>query len=103
MVCSACGTEGRAGKRFCSHCGAPLEARCQNCGAAYHPGDAFCGDCGSALEPADAPATVRAAEPTVPERRLVSVMFADLVGFTTMSEHRDPEDVSELLSQYFDR
>src|SRR3954462_6005869 len=30
-------------------------------------------------------------------------MFADLVGSTTMSEHRDPEDVSELLSQYFER
>src|SRR4051794_28410308 len=39
----------------------------------------------------------------VPERRLVSVLFADLVGFTTLSEHRDPEEVSELMSQYFER
>jgi class 3 adenylate cyclase/tetratricopeptide (TPR) repeat protein len=37
------------------------------------------------------------------ERRLVTVLFADLVGFTTLSEHRDPEEVRELLSQYFDR
>ena len=37
------------------------------------------------------------------ERRLVSVLFADLVGFTTLSENRDPEDVRELLSRYFDR
>ena len=37
------------------------------------------------------------------ERRLVSVLFADLVGFTTLSEHRDPEEVRELLSSYFDR
>jgi class 3 adenylate cyclase/tetratricopeptide (TPR) repeat protein len=37
------------------------------------------------------------------ERRLVSVLFADLVGFTTLSEHRDPEEVRELLSGYFDR
>jgi class 3 adenylate cyclase/tetratricopeptide (TPR) repeat protein len=37
------------------------------------------------------------------ERRLVSVLFADLVGFTTLSEHRDPEEVRELLSLYFDR
>ena len=36
------------------------------------------------------------------ERRLVSVLFADLVGFTTLSESRDPEDVRELLSRYFD-
>ncbi|MGH2908696.1 MAG: adenylate/guanylate cyclase domain-containing protein, partial [Solirubrobacteraceae bacterium] len=40
---------------------------------------------------------------TVAERRLVSVLFADLVGFTTLSEHRDPEEVRELLSQYFER
>jgi class 3 adenylate cyclase/predicted ATPase len=34
---------------------------------------------------------------------LVSVLFADLVGFTTLSEHRDPEEVRELLGRYFDR
>jgi class 3 adenylate cyclase/tetratricopeptide (TPR) repeat protein len=33
---------------------------------------------------------------------LVSVLFADLVGFTTLSEHRDPEEVRELLSRYFE-
>jgi class 3 adenylate cyclase/predicted ATPase len=53
------------------------------------------------------PAT--ATPPTAPfgaavsERRLVSVLFADLVGFTTLSEHRDPEEVRELLSRYFER
>jgi class 3 adenylate cyclase/tetratricopeptide (TPR) repeat protein len=36
------------------------------------------------------------------ERRLVSVLFADLVGFTTLSEGRDAEEVRELLSRYFD-
>jgi class 3 adenylate cyclase len=39
-------------------------------------------------------------EPTA-ERRLVSVLFADLVGFTPLSEERDPEEVRELLSRYF--
>jgi class 3 adenylate cyclase/tetratricopeptide (TPR) repeat protein len=38
----------------------------------------------------------------VAERRLVSILFADLVGFTSLSESRDPEDVRELLSRYFD-
>jgi len=38
----------------------------------------------------------------VAERRLVSVLFADLVGFTTLSESRDAEEVRELLSRYFD-
>jgi class 3 adenylate cyclase/tetratricopeptide (TPR) repeat protein len=39
----------------------------------------------------------------VAQRRLVSVLFADLVGFTSLSEHRDPEEVRELLSVYFER
>jgi class 3 adenylate cyclase/tetratricopeptide (TPR) repeat protein len=38
----------------------------------------------------------------VAERRLVSVLFADLVGFTTLSEQRDAEEVRELLTQYFE-
>jgi class 3 adenylate cyclase/tetratricopeptide (TPR) repeat protein len=48
-------------------------------------------------------ATAPAAAPSAAERRLVSVLFADLVGFTSLAEHRDPEDVRELLSRYFDR
>ncbi|MFZ0179214.1 MAG: adenylate/guanylate cyclase domain-containing protein [Candidatus Dormiibacterota bacterium] len=46
--------------------------------------------------PVHPPATV------VAEIRLVSVLFADLVGFTALSESRDPEEVRELLSRYFD-
>ncbi|MFL5841973.1 MAG: adenylate/guanylate cyclase domain-containing protein [Thermoleophilaceae bacterium] len=103
MVCSACGTENRAGRRFCNQCGAALEIQCPSCGAANEPGDRFCGDCGTALNGGRAALATAGAPASVPERRLVSVLFADLVGFTTMSEHRDPEEVSELLSQYFDR
>jgi class 3 adenylate cyclase len=36
------------------------------------------------------------------ERRLVSILFADLFGFTTLAEGRDAEDTRELLSRYFD-
>ncbi|MDQ3662013.1 MAG: AAA family ATPase [Actinomycetota bacterium] len=42
------------------------------------------------------------APPSQQERRLVSVLFADLVGFTTVSESRDPEEVRDLLTRYFD-
>ncbi len=67
----------------------------------------FCGECGTKLGagvPAAAVPTVPAAgyEPAAAERRLVSVLFADLVGFTAASEGRDAEDTRELLSRYFD-
>ena len=47
-------------------------------------------------------AGTEAASATTTERRLVSILFADLVGFTTRSEGRDPEETRELLSRYFD-
>jgi class 3 adenylate cyclase/tetratricopeptide (TPR) repeat protein len=103
MICSSCGTQNRAGRRFCSACGSPLTVACPSCGAGNEPGDRFCGECGSALvtgEAAPTPASQRVAPQS--ERRLVSVLFADLVGFTPFSEERDAEEVRELLSRYFE-
>src|SRR5206468_6462507 len=71
-----------------------------SCGTANPPTVKFCGECGAALVEG-APATPAQAAPAA-ERRLVSVLFADLVGFTTLSESRDSEEVRELLSRYFD-
>ncbi len=97
MICSSCGVENRAGRKFCSSCGAPLAVACPSCGAANEPDDRFCGDCGT-------PLATDGAAPAQPqaERRLVSVLFGDLVGFTPLSENRDPEEVRELLSRYFE-
>jgi class 3 adenylate cyclase/predicted ATPase len=98
--CSSCGAQNRPGRRFCAQCGAPLEFKCPSCGASNEHDERFCGDCGAPLTSnGPAPATQARAS----ERRLVSVLFADLVGFTTLSQHRDPEEVRELLSRYFDR
>jgi class 3 adenylate cyclase/tetratricopeptide (TPR) repeat protein len=104
MICGVCGGENQPGKKFCGDCGAPLAATCPTCGAANEPGKKFCGDCGSALTPGTAATTTAATSRDLPtsERRLVSVLFADLVGFTTLSESRDAEEVRELLSSYFD-
>ena len=101
-LCPSCGTENREGRKFCSECGTVLASACPSCGAANEPGEKFCGECGTTLT---APSTTRVAPQTAApaaERRLVSVLFADLLGFTTLSESRDAEDVRELLSRYFD-
>jgi len=102
MICPACGAENRPGRNFCSKCGTALARACPNCGAANEPDDAFCGACGAAL--ADTAAQPAAPAPAAPvaERRLVSVLFADLVGFTAASENRDAEETRELLSRYFE-
>ena len=111
MICTSCATENEAGRRFCKECGMPLSAACANCGAPNTPDAKFCGDCGARLSDgahsANAGPQALQAAPVAPplpvaERRLVSVLFADLVGFTTLAEGRDPEETRELLSRYFD-
>jgi class 3 adenylate cyclase len=107
MSCGACGAANPEGKRFCGDCGAPLAVTCPGCGAEVGAGKRFCGDCGSAVEVPlpvalpGAPAAPAAPAGPVAERRLTSILFGDLVGYTTISESRDPEEVRELLSQYF--
>ncbi|HEU4942803.1 MAG TPA: adenylate/guanylate cyclase domain-containing protein, partial [Gaiellaceae bacterium] len=65
-------------------------SRCPSCGEANPPGARFCNSCGAPLAEAAAQE----------ERRLVSVLFVDLVGFTERSDRADPEDVRELLRRY---
>src|SRR6266540_2450114 len=100
MLCPTCATENEPGRKFCAECGGPLALACPSCGSANSPGVKFCGECGAPLAP-EAVSLPTTAAPTS-ERRLVSVLFADLVGFTTISESRDAEEVRELLSRYFD-
>jgi class 3 adenylate cyclase/tetratricopeptide (TPR) repeat protein len=66
---------------------------CPNCGQENADGFLFCGRCGTAL----------AAEPAREERKVVTVLFTDLVGFTGRSEQLDPEDVRATLSPYYAR
>jgi len=110
MTCSACGSENPDTSHFCGKCGSALAVTCPSCGATVAAGNAFCGQCGTAVGEAVAPSVAPPAAsgtgtPVGPEteRRLVSVLFVDLVGFTTLSEARDPEAVRELLSAYFDQ
>src|SRR5215831_15650745 len=101
MLCPACGTENDPGRKFCGECGGALALVCASCGSANSPGVKFCGECGSALG-CEAAATAPTAATPAAERKVVTVLFADLVGFTTASEGRDAEDTRELLTRYFD-
>ena len=102
--CGSCGTTNVDSMRFCVECGSALAQTCTSCGQPVQAGFKFCGQCGAPL--AGTPAIPRqetaAAAAPVAERRLCSVLFCDLVGFTPLSEARDPEEVRELLSEYFE-
>ncbi|MEX1336440.1 MAG: adenylate/guanylate cyclase domain-containing protein [Candidatus Limnocylindrales bacterium] len=103
MRCAQCGTTNEAKARFCIECGNRLVAACASCGSQNPPSAKFCAECGvslAAVEPT--PPTSGERPVTRAERRLVSVLFADLVGFTPFSEERDAEEVRETLTSYFE-
>jgi class 3 adenylate cyclase/tetratricopeptide (TPR) repeat protein len=66
--------------------------QCTSCGAEVPAGARFCPSCGH---------SVALGQPE--ERRIVTVLFADLVGFTGLTEHLDPEQVKRLVDQCFER
>jgi class 3 adenylate cyclase len=110
LICPSCGNENRAGAKFCNDCAAPLAAPCPQCAFVNPPGAKFCSECATALTGsasaagASRPAAVATSRGVpVSARRMVSVLFADLVGFTPFSEERDAEEVRETLSRYFER
>jgi class 3 adenylate cyclase len=95
--CPHCGYQNDAGQRFCGSCGERLVLACRVCGAASPLDFRYCGSCG-------APLGVDADQQrTGEERRVVTVLFADLVGFTARAERLDPEDVQAILIPYYAR
>jgi class 3 adenylate cyclase/tetratricopeptide (TPR) repeat protein len=110
VICSNCGTANETGRKFCKECASSLSVVCPNCGTANAPDAKFCGECASPLSGTTsiAAATVPSARGAVPvpspvaERRIVTVLFADLVGFTPFAEERDAEEVRDTLSRYFE-
>jgi class 3 adenylate cyclase/tetratricopeptide (TPR) repeat protein len=130
MQCSSCRADNPAANRFCEQCGAPLEARCPQCHATLGAGARFCGACGHRLAPLPSapPETARAAgAPAQParaiaaytpkhlaekvlkarsaiegERRQVTVLFADIAGFTSLAEQRDPEEIHAIVDRCFE-
>jgi class 3 adenylate cyclase/tetratricopeptide (TPR) repeat protein len=91
-ACPTCGAENAVGVLFCGRCGSRVGRKCPSCAAVVAPDIAFCTSCGETL--------VAVAPTATEERKIVSVLFVDLVGFTARAERLDPEEVRELLTSY---
>ena len=98
--CPRCHAGNPEGYRFCGNCGSALAVQsCPSCAAANPAGQPFCGSCGTALDPSAPILTV--VEPAVEERKLATVLFADVVGFTSLAERTDPEVVARMVDAAF--
>ena len=125
MRCSNCQTLNPPNAKFCLECGNRLGS-CPNCGTINPPGARFCIECGNALAPrretlvvpttyepvVNAAGTATVPLPTslpaspislssVEERRIVTIMFADITGSTPLADRLDPEDLRAILTGYF--
>lgn len=108
MHCGQCGAAIQDDSAFCANCGAALAVVCPSCQGKNAPDSRFCRHCGTSLAEAAAPKPPPRAEPQPPsapelagERRIVAVIFADIVGSTPMSEALDPEEFREVMNQCF--
>jgi len=90
--CKFCGQSNLDDARFCANCGRELGDNCPNCGAVLPAEVTFCPSCGTNLTASH-----------TQERRFVTVLFVDLVGFTADSDQADPEDVHSRLVPYHGR
>jgi len=90
-ACPSCGSENAPAARFCSRCGTSLGEGCGRCGADLPPDARFCPSCGLEL----APAAVGE------ERKLVTVLFADVTGSTELGEKLDAERLREVMDAFF--
>ena len=108
MDCVGCGAGLDANFAFCPRCGREQASNCAQCGAPCKPDYAFCPSCGARRSgEIVAQATIpesegQTAEPELqPDRRQVSILFADVAGFTALSERLDPEDVRAFQNDLF--
>ncbi|MFC1886397.1 adenylate/guanylate cyclase domain-containing protein [Thermodesulfobacteriota bacterium] len=119
MKCPNCEAENPETKKFCRKCGSKLLLACPKCGAEILPDDYFCGDCGHDLK---GPKELLSIDYSAPqtytpkhlaekilvtrsamegEKKLVTVFFADVADFTSMSEKLDPEEIHQIMDGAF--
>jgi hypothetical protein len=116
MICPKCQSDLPEGAKFCKEYGRKIEAACPECGKGLPPDSKFCPECGCDLRKSGElpPVDYRQPRSYTPkhlsekiltsrssiegERKLVTVMFADVAGFTAISEKLDPEDVHRIMN-----
>jgi class 3 adenylate cyclase/tetratricopeptide (TPR) repeat protein len=100
--CRECGAANAAVAIFCMACGASLARTCASCGAAAPARARFCIACGSSLQ-AGQPEAIAAEQQPAEQRRTVTVLFADLSGYTAVAEQLDHEAVKVLVERCLTR
>ena len=112
MTCAGCGHENREAAKFCEECAAPLKRFCASCGAELRPSAKFCDECGAAQVGGRQSAAARASsaqslttsnrttDNRSDARKVVTIVFADLIGSTALHERLDPESVSRVMDRY---
>lgn len=119
MKCPNCNFNNREGIKFCEKCGVKLELICSHCGAKIPLDRIFCGECGQKLQETEDSKSINFSEPKsyTPkhladkilttrsslegERKIVTVLFADVANSTSMSEKLDPEEVLQIMDGAF--
>ena len=115
MQCPGCQHENPPQAKFCLECGTRLALTCANCGTELPAGAKFCLECGQPVSAGLVPSRFSSPESYTPkhlaekilssksalegERKQVSVLFVDVVGFTSLSERSDPEDMHGLMNR----
>lgn len=116
MNCPSCGVAASDDAKFCSGCGASLVPLCPSCGHSNAADARFCDQCGTDLTaaPTGGEAASDLDEEPKPEdhraekaareggRKSVTVLFADVVGFTSLSEGLDAEEADDIMRPCFD-
>jgi len=119
MKCPHCQFENPMGSKYCLECGEKLELKCPQCGQVLPAEARFCNECGHDLQTpketlpidydqpqsytpkflADKILTTRSS--IEGERKLVTVLFADVANYTSISEKLDPEEVHQIMDGCF--
>jgi len=93
VTCPACAHQNRPGAKFCEACAAPLQRLCARCGVELRPTARFCDECGT-------PVAGGPAQP-VSARKVLTIVFADLVGSTALHERLDSEAARLFMERYY--